>query len=478
MKRWIAALLASAFVLTAPAAAQTVGADFTRSRTYRNQFSDVAPGSAFYDHVAALYEYGLTQGRSDGTFGPAAPVTVGQLVTFAGRLRSLWQYGDAETGAGSAADGAAYRPYLAYLQTEGVLGGELDGRYAAAATRGETARVLANVLPDSALPEIAGELVADAYGCGKFITDVTASTAYRDDILELYRCGISRGSDARGSYLPAGTLTRGALAAMLTRMMDPALRSAPDWDITAAFSARGTTWGSLIGGTPAYLAEPVTEAAVAQDVAYMLSRGQRTLTLYYGGRLTANRVRWLMDTAMAEVKSYCEQGYNQVSCAYDLSSGKAVLTFSAASATDAQLSAYRAYTLSAAIAVHDELWRQGAISWTMSDYEKARVYYDWICRSCVYDAEAGDSSLSHTPYALFKNGTAVCDGYTGAYNLLLKLEGIDCWALVNSSHIWTVAELDGTQYHIDTTWGDSSGAGTDYTFFAMTASQSWGYHTW
>lgn len=65
----------------------------------------------------------------------------------------------------------------------------------------------------------------------------------------------------------------------------------------------------------------------------------------------------------------------------------------------------------------------------------------------------------------------------GAYNLLLKLEGISCTALSNTGHIWTVAVLDGTQYHIDTTWGDS-GTVTDYRYFAMTPSQSWGYHSW
>ena len=92
-----------------------------------------------------------------------------------------------------------------------------------------------------------------------------------------------------------------------------------------------------------------------------------------------------------------------------------------------------------AIAVHDALWESGEITTSMSDYEKARVYFTWICDNCVYDYTAGDSSLSHIAYSLFENGTAVCDGYTGAYNLLLKLEGIDCTALSNNSHIWTVA---------------------------------------
>ena len=72
----------------------------------------------------------------------------------------------------------------------------------------------------------------------------------------------------------------------------------------------------------------------------------------------------------------------------------------------------------------------------------------------------------------------MCDGYTGAYNLFLKLEGIDCYALSNSSHIWTVANLDGTEVHIDTTWGDSNPASINYTYFAMTPEESWQQHSW
>ena len=113
----------------------------------------------------------------------------------------------------------------------------------------------------------------------------------------------------------------------------------------------------------------------------------------------------------------------------------------------------------------------------MTELEKARVYYTWICDNCVYDYQAGDESLSHTPYSLFTLGTAVCDGYTGAYNLLLKLEGIECTSLSNSSHIWTAATLDGTEYHIDTTWGDS-GRVINYNYFAMTEAQSRAEHPW
>ena len=75
--------------------------------------------------------------------------------------------------------------------------------------------------------------------------------------------------------------------------------------------------------------------------------------------------------------------------------------------------------------------------------------------------------MSHSAYRLFDEGIAVCDGYTAAYNLLLKLEGIDCGTWSAADHIWTTAELDGHTYHIDTTWGDQT-YGVEYRYFAMT----------
>jgi hypothetical protein len=480
-KRYFSLLLVFVLLLSTSAlAVSNSTGNFIRSKTYSGEFSDLSSDSTFYDNVSALYEYGLSVGKVDGTFGLRDSVTVGQTVIFAARILSLYRTGDAEAGAGAfRTDGMdAYLPYLLYLQSEGVLGAELDGLYFTAATRAEVAHVLANVLPSSALPATNADLVTEAYASRKFITDVTEYTEYSQDILTLYKCGISQGSNASGSYAPSSAITRGALAAMLTRMVDSSLRVTPDWDLSAASSAEGTTWGDLIFDAPAYIAAPATSGEIAGDVAYMLSTGSNTLELRYDGEISSVMARQVMQSALAAVKEFCEQCYNAVNCSYDLAGDSLSLTFSAASCTADQLTSYRAYTLSAAIGVHDALWSSGRITSDMTQYEKAKVYYDWICQNCAYDYSAGDSSISHIAYAVFKNGTAVCDGYTGAYNLLLKLEGIDCRALSNDEHIWTVATLDGTEYHIDTTWGDSSGAGTDYTYFGMSAQQSWNYHQW
>ena len=479
MKTRISALLlAVSILLTIPALAVSDSTEnFTRSKTYASQFSDVTADSVFYKNIAALYEYGLTVGKADGTFGPQDSVTVGQIVIFSARIRSLYRTGDAEAGPtahGCDGDPLTASRYLRYLQAEGVLGTELEGSLSSPATRAQVAHVLANTLPAAALPAVNDALITQAYASRRYITDVTEYTDYYQDILSLYRVGLSMGSDATGSYLPDQPITRGAAAAMLTRMVDPSLRVTPAWTILPLWSAADTTMSDLIS-TGSYISAPSTDEEMDACIRYMLASGQNTLTLQYGTPTTAISARKVMEQALSIVKTFCEQCYNTVSCSYTVG-GSITLSFSAASAGNS-LQNYREETMAAAIAVHDELWETGQITSNMTEYEKARVYYTWICDNCVYDYGASDTSLSHIAYNLFHNGTAVCDGYTGAYNLFLKLEGIECTALSNTGHIWTVANLDGTQYHIDTTWGDS-GASIDYRYFAMTPTQSWNYHSW
>ncbi len=473
-RRIPALLLAAALLLTVPARAVPDSREnFSRSRAYDRQFSDLTTASPFYDNVAALYEYGLSQGRADGTYGLQDPMTVGEVAIFAGRIRSIYRTGDAETGpAAYGGDGgpAALR-YLRYLQAEKVLGTELDARLAAPATRAEVAHVLAGVLPAEEMPLINDQIVTEGYASRKFITDVTEYTPYYQDILFLYRTGVSVGSDGTGSFLPEEAVTRGAAAAMLTRMVDPSLRLRPDW--TLAERDGGLTLADLVPAGE-YVPAPGTREEMDEAVRHMLSGGSSVLALQYPG-ITASEAKRVMEQALSVVKTYCEQSYNTVYCAYN-QAGRVTMTFSAANLGE-RTEEYRRETMAAALAVREQLWESGAITASMTDAEKARVYFTWICDNCAYDYNAGDKSISHIPYGLFTRGTAVCDGYTGAYNLFLKLEDISCTALSSQGHIWTVAVLDGEEVHIDTTWGDT-GSGVDYSFFAMTAAQSWARHSW
>ena len=463
-------------LITSAYAAPNDANQFIRSKTYSGQFSDLSPDSPFYDNVSALYEYGLSVGKPDGTYGLQDTLTVGQAVIFAGRIRSLYRTGDTEAGpAAYVSDGQdTATPYLLYLQAEGVLDTALDDQLSSPATRAQMAHVLAGILPDDVLSPINNAVLSEGYASRRFVQDVTEYTAYYQDILWLYRYGICQGTDASGSYLPDELITRGATAAMLTRMMDPALQISLQWDLSYTIpDVQGLTLADLV--VPAkQITAPQTEAEMHQAIRHMLSSGSNELKLQYP-ELSSDEAQKVMDSALAVVKSYCEQSYNSTTCVYTLD-GTVTLTFSAAGAGD-RISHYRDTAMEIAIAVHDELWSNATITPFMSDYEKAKAYYTWICENCVYDDDVTEESLSHIAYGLFHDGTAVCDGYTGAYNMLLKLEGIACSALSNSSHIWTVAMLDGKEYHIDTTWGDSRSE-ISYAYFGMSPEMSWRYHPW
>lgn len=149
----------------------------------------------------------------------------------------------------------------------------------------------------------------------------------------------------------------------------------------------------------------------------------------------------------------------------------------------------------AAVQVHDELWASGKITSSMTQKQKARVYYDWLIQHCVY----GDSLVefdwksiceqggyeygyvvemwldepSFYAYGALVEGRAVCEGYARAYQALLTTESIECGLVASfgGDHMWNTAVLDGVSYHIDTTWGDKNG--NENKYFCMTEDAAW-----
>ncbi len=479
-------ILALAAVLVCgvlPSRALASEAGFAPVRTYEGQFSDVSPDSWFYDTVKALYELGLTNGSgSPDRFDPGGDLTVAEVVTMASRLRSLYETGDSESGRDACGGdgGEWYQPYAAHLQSLGVIDQEFEGSYDRPASRAEMAHVLAGALPRELLEPINGEAVASGYGRGLYIRDVTEDTLYRDDILLLYSWGVAGGSDGSGSFQPGSRISRSEAAAMVARLACSELRLLLDWEVLPLYSRKDYTLEDLVESDGTFYSSPDLSdmEMIDADVRYMLARGERTLTLAYPDKAVNKQfVDQLMQVFLYAARDYVEQTYNSISALYyPYPNGREVtLTFSSSLYDESQVDRYREETMAYAIAVHDRMWAEGAVTEDMSEYERARVYYTWICENCRYDFSAvgGVSSMSHSGWRLFAEGLAVCDGYTAAYNLLLKLEGISCgtYTLDSENHIWTVAELDGTDYHIDTTWGDQTGQ-IAYRFFGMTEAEA------
>ena len=100
--------------------------------------------------------------------------------------------------------------------------------------------------------------------------------------------------------------------------------------------------------------------------------------------------------------------------------------------------------------------------------------HDRLIDLVTYDKDAAevlDKDLAHTAYgALVENtsgysNTAVCDGYSYAYEFLLQKAGIRSAIVAGrageteetaGSHSWNLVELDDEWYEVDATWNDIS----------------------
>lgn len=109
-----------------------------------------------------------------------------------------------------------------------------------------------------------------------------------------------------------------------------------------------------------------------------------------------------------------------------------------------------------------------------TEAETALLIHDKLIDLVSYDKEVAAGTgkdLAHTAYgALVANSsgeanTAVCDGYSYAYEYLLQKAGIRSTIITGyagdseenaGSHSWNLVELDGEWYEVDSTWNDIS----------------------
>ncbi len=127
---------------------------------------------------------------------------------------------------------------------------------------------------------------------------------------------------------------------------------------------------------------------------------------------------------------------------------------------------------------------------TQSEPQIALQIHDLLLEKVTYNSAVSASStsdLAHTAYgALVADSSgnpksAVCDGYTLAYEYLLQKSGIPCIMVAGhagddrtgaGSHSWNLVQLDGDWYEVDVTWDDlslSSPDGDDYSSLSAQA---------
>lgn len=98
-----------------------------------------------------------------------------------------------------------------------------------------------------------------------------------------------------------------------------------------------------------------------------------------------------------------------------------------------------------------------------SDLYKARYLHDLLATQVAYPEVddqgyiVGEKENSwYWAYGALINSKAVCQGYTLAYEILLRRCGIYATAVPSDDmvHIWNMVTINGKNYHVDVTWDD------------------------
>lgn len=101
-----------------------------------------------------------------------------------------------------------------------------------------------------------------------------------------------------------------------------------------------------------------------------------------------------------------------------------------------------------------------------SDVEKVLYLHNMLAENVVYAKKLPDEtyeSTAYTAYGAIVKESAVCDGYTYAFDLISKYLNIDAMRVSNqkNTHAWNAVKIDGEWYFVDVTCDDPYIAGED-----------------
>jgi len=230
------------------------------------EFPDVT-GSWCESYVDTVYRAGLMSGKTAEKFDATSDLTYAQITVICARLYELLTGGDGVIEA--IPDTPWYQPSYDLLVEAGVLsheyqyGGPLRW-YPSAANDPCRRRVFVNLLgavldaANTSLPEL------------NQVSQIPDYDAQRTDhVYDFYRYGILNGADPYGGFHPESYLTRGAAAAMLSRIVNPQERlefELPSFDVcTNLLGIDHKAVLLIVDGTE------VTAEQMAHDLAYWLS---------------------------------------------------------------------------------------------------------------------------------------------------------------------------------------------------------------
>jgi hypothetical protein len=114
------------------------------------------------------------------------------------------------------------------------------------------------------------------------------------------------------------------------------------------------------------------------------------------------------------------------------------------------------------------------------EFECELALHDQLARLCAY-SEQFELPQKSTAYGALVEGSASCEGYARAMQLLMDMQGIPCYIVTGEAsnlagltggHAWNKVRVGGDWYHLDATWDDpvaeDGGHVTSHAYFNVT----------
>ena len=170
-------------------------------------------GSQQQGVIKSVVQLGIMNGYTDGTFHPIGNITLSEAIKMAAVVHATCNN---QTISFSASDGGKwYDAYMNYCVKNRIVSSDEYSSLDAYATRAQIAHIFAKATSDFA---VVNDIDYD------YIPDVSERSEYADEILALYRAGISTGDERTRAFRPSDTITRAEAAAIISRVALPTTR--------------------------------------------------------------------------------------------------------------------------------------------------------------------------------------------------------------------------------------------------------------
>lgn len=234
--------------------------------------------------------------------------------------------------------------------------------------------------------------------------------------------------------------------------------------------------------------EPMTQESFNLVWDYAVQHNCDMVTLHYDTPITEELrdvIRVFINTAGNKYRYTRPEDFNYIAADRysfrSLSDGTFDVLICFAPVDETVTAQQRVDAYSMAAEIYAGLRASGALTDTMTETERAKTILNWVTANTEYRDEG--TALCHTAYSVFSQGSGVCDAYSGAYQILLRMDGIECYGVKgrsrsnNAAHAWSRVLLDGVWVNVDSCWCDDT-TGGNTTYFALSDEELAKTHIW